>query len=138
MIASINCQSLEKLVIDDEMCASAYRLIEGITMETGTVIAGLVDAMGPGGQFLSQKHTRENLRKEHHMPSDVICRLSPEKWKQEGSRDIVERAREIVNKRLTEHEPTNLSPESEERLQAVFSQILQKHGISRDQIPRGV
>ena len=74
MLASINSQSLEKLVLDNEICASAYRLIEGVDIQGLDDIAGLVGDVGTGGQFLNQKHTRSYVRKEHHFPSDFqLC-----------------------------------------------------------------
>ena len=135
MLASINCQSLEKLVIDNELCGSAYRLIEGISLETGSVITELIDSVGPGGHFLGQKHTREHLRMEHLIPSDVVCRLSPEIWRREGSRDSTSRARGTVQRVLAEHSPDPLPSEANDRLERAFKEIVQKYGISDRDLP---
>ena len=135
MQASENCQSLEKLVIDNELCGAAYRLIEGITVDEETLAAEVISKVGPGGHFLAERHTREHHRKERYMPSDVIDRLSPDAWGKAGSKDATRRAKEIADKTLLEHTPKPLPKDSEERLETVFKAILKRHGISPNQIP---
>jgi len=58
--------------------------------------------------FGDEKHTREWLRKERFFPSDVIDRLTLEVEKKQGSKDIVSRAREAVDRMLQEHVPEPL------------------------------
>jgi len=135
MQASENCQSLEKLVIDNELCGAAYRLIKGIAVDEETLATEVITKVGPGGHFLAEKHTREHHRKERFMPSDVIDRLSPDAWGKAGSKDATQRAKEKADKTLQEHTPKPLPKDSEERLEAVFKAILKRHGISPSQLP---
>jgi len=129
MLACENCQSLEKLVIDNEICGMAYRLIEGVSFEDLALATDVIASVGPGGHFLAEKHTRENLRKEQHMPSDVVCRLTPDSWRRSGSREIVDRAKEMVDRLLTEHVPAPLPTDAEERLDQSLEEILKRHGL---------
>jgi len=138
MLASINCQSLEKLVLDNEVCRAAYRLVEGISIEDLSVLVDLVDSVGPGGQYLSEKHTRDNLRKEHAIPSEVISRLSQDKWMQEGAKDSVSLAREQAAKILSAHIVEPLSDDRATHLDSIFRGILQKHGIPKSSLPSGM
>ena len=135
MQASENCQSLEKLVIDNELCGAAYRLIDGIAVDEETLAAEVISKVGPGGHFLAEKHTRDHHRKERFMPSDVIDRLSPDAWGKAGAKDATQRAKEIANKTLLEHIPKPLPKDSEERLETVFNAILKRHGIKPSQLP---
>ncbi|MCW4051188.1 MAG: trimethylamine methyltransferase family protein [Candidatus Bathyarchaeota archaeon] len=135
MQASENCQSLEKLVIDNEYCGTAYRLIKGITVDDTTLAAELISKVGPGGHFLAEKHTRENLRKERFMPTDVLDRLSPDAWTKAGSKDTMQRARERAKKLLKEHTPEALPKASEERLETVFKKILTRRRVTANQLP---
>ena len=135
MQASENCQSLEKLVIDNELCGAAYRLIDGIRVDEETLAAEIISKVGPGGHFLAEKHTRDHHIKERHMPSDVIDRLSPDAWTKAGSKDATRRAKEIADETLREHIPKPLPKHSEERLEIVFKAILKRHGIKPNQIP---
>ena len=135
MQASENCQSLEKLVIDNELCGAAYRLIDGIRVDEETLAAEIISKVGPGGHFLAEKHTRDHHMKERHMPSDVIDRLSPDAWTKAGSKDATRRAKEIADETLREHTPKPLPKHSEERLETVFKAILKRHLIKPNQIP---
>ncbi|MHA2143584.1 MAG: trimethylamine methyltransferase family protein [Candidatus Thorarchaeota archaeon] len=80
MLLSINCQSLEKLVIDNEICGAALRIQEGITLDGIEEIPDLIRLAGPGGNYLKEKHTRKHLRREHIFPSDVISRVALDSW----------------------------------------------------------
>jgi trimethylamine--corrinoid protein Co-methyltransferase len=135
MQASENCQSLEKLVIDNELCGTAYRLVEGITVDETALATEIIAKVGPGGHFLAERHTRENLRKERFMPSDVLDRLSPDAWEKAGYKDTTQRAKETVDRLLKEHVPEPLPEAAEEELDKVFRKILARHGISPSKLP---
>lgn len=135
MQASENCQSLEKLVLDNELCGSAYRLLQGITVDEVSLATEVIFKVGPGGHFLGERHTRENLRKERYMPSEVIDRLSPDAWEKDGSKDSAQRARERVGKILSEHTPTPLSASVEASLESVLKDILKNYGVNSSQLP---
>jgi trimethylamine--corrinoid protein Co-methyltransferase len=135
MQASENCQSLEKLVIDNELCGTAYRLIEGITVDDTALATEIIAKVGPGGHFLGERHTRENLRKERFMPSDVLDRLSPDAWEKAGYKDTTQRAKEAVDRLLKEHTPEPLPEAAERELEKVFKEILARHGISPSKLP---
>ncbi len=137
MLASVNCQSLEKLVIDNELCGVAYRLIEDVRLESSDLSVDLIKNVGPGGYFLEQEHTRAHFRKELFIPSDIFCRLSPESWKDAGAKDTFKRARRNVNRLLSEHIPTPLSQETEKRLEGTLQGILKRHGIPQSKLPKG-
>jgi len=129
MLATENCQSLEKLVIDNEICGMAYRLVNGFSLEGLALATDIIAKVGPGGHFLAEKHTRENLMREQFMPSDVFCRLTPDSWRKSGSKNTVDRAKETVDKLLTDHVPKPLPLDVEERLDRVFKEILARHGL---------
>jgi len=78
MIESLACHSVEKLVIDAESIASAYRLVRGV--EAGdagrgeTLATAMFAQTGLSGEFLKLKETRSLFRKEQYLPSPVIDR----------------------------------------------------------------
>jgi trimethylamine--corrinoid protein Co-methyltransferase len=129
MLACENCQSLEKLVIDNEICGMAYRLVDGVSLEGSAMATDIIAKVGPGGHFLAEKHTRENLMKEQFIQSDVVCRLTPDSWRKSGSMNIVDRAEETVDKLLKDHVPMPLPLDAEKRLDQVFKEILARHGL---------
>ena len=135
MQASENCQSLAKLVLDNEHCGAAYRLVRGITVDEVSLATDVIVKVEPGGHFPAERHTRENLRKERFIPSDVLDRLSPDAWVKAGSRDTTSRARETANKILDEHEPDPLPKEAAQALKETLGGILERHGISLSSLP---
>jgi trimethylamine--corrinoid protein Co-methyltransferase len=135
MQASENCQSLEKLVIDNDYCGAAYRLIEGITVDDISIATEVIAKVGPGGHFLAERHTRENLRRERFIPTDVLDRLSPDAWVKAGSINSTQRAREEAERILTEHEPYSLPQETMDSLQKTLESILERYSIPPSAIP---
>lgn len=105
MLAQLNCQSLEKLVIDNELCGSAYRFSRGIEFDDPSLITELITKVRFSGDYLRQKHTSKKLRTEHFMPSEIICRLSIDSWIESGSKKTLDRASEKVNAILHDHTP---------------------------------
>ena len=136
MQASENCQSLEKLVLDNEYCGAAYRLLKGIRVDDVSLATELITKVGPGGHFLGERHTRENLRGEQYMPSSVLDRLSPDAWVKEGAKDSATRARERVQEILSEHTPAALPSGVEASLEAEMKKVLKNFDLKPSRLPR--
>ncbi|MFW9812938.1 MAG: trimethylamine methyltransferase family protein [Candidatus Thorarchaeota archaeon] len=132
MLAHLNCQSLEKLVIDNEICGSAYRLIKGFDIDSVEIVTDLISKVGSDGNYLRQKHTSKKLRSEHFMPSAVIDRLSIENWIESGSKTLLSRTSEIVTQHLNEDQHFRLPDEEEKLLKIQLKEIASQHGVSVD------
>lgn len=126
-----SCQSIEKLVIDNDICGMALRLIKGIQVDNETLAVDLIKNVGPGKQFLTTEHTRKWFRAEHFIPSTVVDRLSRERWEKEGSKNAFERAHSLVKKILSEHTPEQLPADVEKELNAKMLEIAKKHGMAK-------
>jgi trimethylamine--corrinoid protein Co-methyltransferase len=122
-----NCQSLEKLVIDNEICGIALRLSKGITFEDETLATNLIEKVGPGGTYLTERHTLEWVRKEQFIPSEIIDRKEWKAWKASGSKDIVKRAHEIVEKTLKMHKLELLPQDIQRDLEKVMEDIMKRN-----------
>jgi trimethylamine--corrinoid protein Co-methyltransferase len=129
MLVFENCQSLEKLVIDNEVCAMALRLVEGINASRDALALEVISKVGPGGHYLAEKHTLKWLEKEHIMPSDVIDRLTLEAERKQGSKDMISRAREVVDKILKEHVPEPLQTDVENDLRNALKDIMSRYKV---------
>lgn len=129
MLAFENCQSLEKLVIDNIICGMALRLTEGIDAEIETYGLESISKVGPGGHYLGEKHTREWLQKEHFMPPDIIDRLTLEAKQKQGSRDIVSKARMVVDDVLKNHVPEALPVDVENDLRRTLKETMNRYSI---------
>jgi trimethylamine--corrinoid protein Co-methyltransferase len=131
MLISENCQSLEKLVIDDELCGMAYRLLEGIHVEEEALALDIIDRVGPGGHYLAERHTMRHFRRERYIPSDVVCRLTIDAWRRGGSKDILTRAREGIQRLLEEHQPKPMPEERLRELEGVLNSVFKRYGLER-------
>ncbi len=92
----------EKFVIDNEIVGTVLRAVEGIRVCDDTLACDLIKQVGPGGNFVTAKHTRRFMRSEHYQPS-LSDRNSREEWEAEGKRTTWEKAAEIVQKILSDH-----------------------------------
>jgi trimethylamine--corrinoid protein Co-methyltransferase len=99
-----SCQSLEKLVIDNEICSMAYRLIRGISLRELPLIQDLFENFTQDTEFLTKDHTRKWYQKEHTYPL-VIDRDTYDTWASLGRKSMVKRASEEVEKLLSENSP---------------------------------
>jgi trimethylamine--corrinoid protein Co-methyltransferase len=92
----------EKYVIDNEILGMVMRAVEGIRVDDETLAFDLIKQVGPGGNFITAKHTRHFMRREHYQPS-LSNRDSREEWEDKGSRTTWENAAEEVRRILDSH-----------------------------------
>ena len=94
--------SCEKLVIDNEILGMVMRAVEGIRVDDDTLAFDLIKQVGPGGNFVTAKHTRHFMRDEHFQ-SVLSDRSSREEWEAGGSKTTWERAAETVREIIANH-----------------------------------
>jgi len=104
-----SCQSLEKLVFDNEICGMVFRLIEGINPKEDFPAIPLFKELLEEKHLLIADHTRRYLRDEHFFPGQVIDRANRSRWIEEGEKTLFERAHEEVEKLITSYQPSQLS-----------------------------
>jgi len=100
MLDSLACHSLEKLVIDAEAIASAYRLQRGLNVSFPSFATQMFAQIGLSGDFLKLKETRVLFRDEQHFPSAVIQRGEVVEG---SSEDAYSRARAQVELLLSQY-----------------------------------
>jgi trimethylamine--corrinoid protein Co-methyltransferase len=100
-----SCQSLEKLVIDNEICSMAYRLMEGISQRDEPIARDLFEDFTADTQFLSMPHTKKWYRKEHTFPN-IVDRDTYDAWVSLGRKSMADRASEEVENILKENPPS--------------------------------
>jgi trimethylamine--corrinoid protein Co-methyltransferase len=92
----------EKYVIDNEILGMVMRAVEGIRVDDQTLAFDLMKEIGPGGNFVTARHTRQFMRKEHYQPL-LSDRKSREKWEAAGSLATWQRAAAKVKEILANH-----------------------------------
>jgi trimethylamine--corrinoid protein Co-methyltransferase len=106
----------EQIIYDDEIYHTHRVLLEGIDTNTDKLALEVIEAVGPGGHFLGQKHTRRTIRdiwlpKLTHPAPRMDGRPSP---------DVHERARATFERILTEHQPEPLPKDIQVELQNII------------------
>jgi trimethylamine--corrinoid protein Co-methyltransferase len=96
MLNFVGTQSLEKLVLDAEICAMARRLIDGVAFRNPPEALGILRDHAVDKGFLTAEHTRNHFRSEVYFPSDVVDRGSQADWEAAGKPDSTARAHKKV------------------------------------------
>ncbi len=92
-----SCQSLEKLVVDNEICGMTLRMIKGIEPKEDFPAVPIFEELLKDRHLLISKHTRRYLRDEHYFPGPAIDRANRSRWQEEGSLTLRERAHREVD-----------------------------------------
>jgi trimethylamine--corrinoid protein Co-methyltransferase len=102
--------SLPKLVFDNEVCGQSLHFVRGVEIRddlpTGQLIADLMAA----DHLITSPHTLEHWPRELYLTDSVIDRENRENWQRAGSRDLVRRATEEVERRLAAYQPIETDP----------------------------
>jgi trimethylamine--corrinoid protein Co-methyltransferase len=101
--------SYDKLVVDNEIIGMVMRAVEGIEVSDRTLAMEEIKKVGPGGHFVSSRHTRKYMRTEQFQPQ-LSDRDTREHWHAAGARDAWQRA-SVVAEGLLAAEPENVLPE---------------------------
>ena len=126
-----SCFSLEKLVVDNEICGMALRMIRGIEPKEDFPARPIFEELLQEKHLLIADHTRKYLKEEEYFPGPVINRANRMRWEEEGSLSLLERANREVKKALDVHVPTRLSGEIRKELTGLMLAEAKRHGMDR-------
>ncbi len=85
-------QSLEKLVLDNEICGMALRLVKGIEARGDRLGGDLYGDIYDGTHFLTSKETLRWFREELYQAGSVIDRDTYDVWTSHGKKSAWDRA----------------------------------------------
>ena len=122
----ITCQSLEKLVIDNELCGMAYRFIEGIRHRHEKMALDLLPEAIEKGHFLGHPTTLQLFREEGTLPGKVVDRASARPGGH-GPSDY-QRAQEVV-RALLGKERFRLADDTVRELDRIVLEPAREHGM---------
>jgi trimethylamine--corrinoid protein Co-methyltransferase len=112
--------SYEQMMMDCEIFDIIVRVLNGIEVNTDTLALDTVHAVGPHGNFLTQKHTRKNMR-QIWVPK-YMDRRPYEVWQEKGDgpRDWAKaKAIEIYEN----HRPEPLDPDVSQELARIIAAV---------------
>jgi trimethylamine--corrinoid protein Co-methyltransferase len=126
------CLHLEEIVIEDEIVAVLARLCRGEIVDDDALALEVIEKVGVGRNFLAERHTLRHTKEDFFMPS-LIDRRSYDAWSEDGSKSVVDRAREKVKWILKNHEVPPLEKDVREALRNTMKEAA-RSTISRRQL----
>ncbi len=126
-----SCQSLEKLVLDNEICGMALRLVRGIEPHDDFPALPRFEEMLKAGHLLISRHTRRWLKEEHFFPGPVIDRANRGRWLAEGALTLVERARREKERIVSRWQPSRLPDDVTDELARLMAAEARRYGMER-------
>jgi trimethylamine--corrinoid protein Co-methyltransferase len=118
-LEAANTMSPEMLIIGSEITEEALRIARGIQVDDYTLAVDVIRKVGPGGNFLAEKHTLDYLSKEHLVPR-ISNRESYETWRRNGSKSIVDVSREKTKEILAKHKPIALEKDVQMKIEEIM------------------
>ena len=115
--------SYAQMLMDCEIFSIIHKMMQGIVVDDESLALDMIAAVGPGGNFLSQKHTLKHMRDV--FLSQFMDRRPYNEWetKKDDSRDwALAKARNI----LASHKPDPLDPKLSAELAKIIASIEKK------------
>lgn len=102
-------------ILDDDIAGIIGRFVEGISVTDETLAVDLIEEIGPiPGFFLGTDHTRKWWKREQFMPKVSDNLAYPDQWLNQGKKNSLDYAKELMDKILSTHKveiPLNSSQE---------------------------
>ncbi|MHA2357842.1 MAG: trimethylamine methyltransferase family protein [Candidatus Heimdallarchaeaceae archaeon] len=109
MIDFETTQSIQKVIIDNEICGMIYKFNKGIIQRDDPIAKNLLKEFDEKTtNLLSHDHTLKWFREEQYIPSTVIDRATTEEWKSKGSKSIGQRAKEKADQFISKYPGVSL------------------------------
>lgn len=126
-----SCFSLEKLVLDNEICGMTARMLKGIEPKEDFPAQPRMEELLSESHLLISEHTRRYLKEEIYFPGPVIDRANHSRWMEEGGLTLGERARNEVDRVVQAHEPAGLPDDTIAELTKLMSAEAKSNGMDK-------
>jgi trimethylamine---corrinoid protein Co-methyltransferase len=120
--------SYEMIVIGDEIISFVRRLLGGMRITPETLALDVIDAVGPGGDFLGTDHTLDHYRDVWY--PRLFDRRMVEGWQEAGRPTALERARAMARETIASQRPAALPPEVSAQLQSIIDDADARAGVA--------
>jgi trimethylamine--corrinoid protein Co-methyltransferase len=128
-----NCQSLEKLVLDNEICGMALRLAQGIRPKEDFPALPRFRELLKEQHLLISEHTQKYLKEELYLPGPVIDRANRQRWQDEGGLTLLGRTQKEVERLVDDYTPSRLPDATKKELTKIMLEEARRCGM--DNLP---
>ncbi len=126
-----SCFSLEKLIVDNEICGMVRRMVEGIEPREDFPSLPHFQELLKEGHLLISEHTRRHIKKEIRFPGPVIDRANRSRWQEEGGFTLGERAHKELEKILKENQLIDLNDSIKKDMKNLMESEARRFGMDR-------
>jgi trimethylamine--corrinoid protein Co-methyltransferase len=113
--------SPEMIVFTAEMISMMRRFMDGMSLDAESLALDVMDQVGPGGDFLTAKHTLKHFR-ELWQPT-LFSRQRADNWIAEGSKRLGQRLKEKTVSIIEEHQPEPLPDNVREEIDYILQSL---------------
>ncbi len=121
MLEMVMTMSYEQLLMDQEFVRMIRRVLQGIAVNRDTIALDVIEAVGPAGNYLMQKHTLKYMRSDLST-TKLINRRMRDHWESRGAKDMAAAAREEAIKLLETHKPIPLPDDVKARIHDIVAE----------------
>lgn len=123
LIDALKTFDFAKAVIDDEIALMMKRMKRGISFTEEDLAMNLINEIGPGGSFITVKHTISRMKTEAVM-TKIADRDARTIWEKKGATDIHARAMKRVRELMATNATSLISPDVDARIRAQFTGLV--------------
>ncbi len=122
-----------KLIMDHECICNIRKMLEGVRVDNETMALDLIHEIGPGGTFLTHRHTFERTRTQS--TAQMFDRNTREVWMDTtAGKDLTERAYGKALEILESHQPPTLPDGAAENINGLLDEFESRLKVDK---PRG-
>jgi trimethylamine--corrinoid protein Co-methyltransferase len=122
--------SPEMILFADEVIAMVKRYMRGFEVDDEHLAMDVIRKVGPGGHFLSEKHTLDHFLKEHWRPA-LFNRENLPNWIKKGKKTVDQKLIEKALEILKNHKPEPLAQAAKGKLDAIWTEAEKRVGSRR-------
>ncbi len=115
--------SYAQYIIDNDIVGSCLRTLRGIEINPDTLAFDVIARVGPGGNYLVDKHTVLYMRTESYSPR-ASDRQQYQRWFDSGSKDSWRKAEEVALQILSEPSPNYIPAGIDRSLRKEFPYLV--------------
>lgn len=133
VMAGMDANSLEKIVLDHETYRYVKRYLQGIEVSEDTLAYDTFqETVEEEEDFIGTDHTFEHFR-DAYVLSDLFDCANRVSWQATGSKTVLQSAKEVVDKIVENSDYHWLTPELDAKLDACMDEILKERGFTLEQ-----
>jgi trimethylamine--corrinoid protein Co-methyltransferase len=115
ILGSYIAMSLEKFLIDEELCGMARKMVRPVEITRDAIDVGTIEKVGIGGHYLAEPVTYERCRTAFFLP-ELANRKDYLTWSKAGRTRIDQRASQALQARLASYRKPDIDPGVERAL----------------------